>query len=175
MSAVADKRSNASTAAPASTEPVWLDTEERSTWLSLLAMMMLLPSALDAQLQRDAGLTFFEYMVLALLAEQPERRMCMSELAAVTNGSPSRLSHVARRLEGQHFLERENDAVDGRYTNAVLTDAGLAKVVAAAPGHVATARSLVIDSLTRQQLRQLRTAADRILTRVSGDVPCAAG
>jgi len=82
---------------------------------------------------------------------------------------------VARRLEVQHFLDRENDAVDGRYTNAVLTDAGLAKVVAAAPGHVATARSLVIDSLTRQQLRQLRTAADRILTRVSGDVPCAAG
>ena len=65
--------------------------------------------------------------------------------------------------------------MDGRYTNAVLTDAGLAKVVAAAPGHVATARLLVIDSLTRQQLRQLRTAADRILARVSGDVGCVAG
>lgn len=138
-----------------------MDDDERATWLSLMAMMTRVPSALDAQLQRDAGLTFFEYMVLALLAEQPDRRMRMSELAAVTNGSPSRLSHVARRLEEQHFLERENDAVDGRYTNATLTDAGLAKVVA-------TARSLVIDSLTKQQLRQLRTAADLVLVRVGG-------
>jgi len=158
----------------APTGPVWLDDEERATWLSLLAMMTLVPSALDAQLQRDAGLTFFEYMVLALLAEQPDHRMRMSELAAVTNGSPSRLSHVARRLEVQHFLERENDTLDGRYTNAILTDAGLAKVVATAPGHVATARSLVIDSLTKQQLRQLRTAADLVLAQVSGDGGCAA-
>jgi len=170
---VADERSNSSAGATASTEPVWLDTEERATWLSLLAMMMPVPSALDAQLQRGAGLTFFEYMVLALLAEQPERRMRMSELAAVTNGSPSRLSHVARRLESQHFLDRESDAVDGRYTNAILTGAGVAKVESAAPGHVATARSIVIDSLTRQQLHQLRTVADRILARVTGETPCA--
>ncbi len=168
MAAVADDRFSASVPASAPTGPAWLDDDERATWLSLMAMMTRVPSALDAQLQRDAGLTFFEYMVLALLAEQPDRRMRMSELAAVTNGSPSRLSHVARRLEEQHFLERENDAVDGRYTNATLTDAGLAKVVASAPGHVATARSLVIDSLTKQQLRQLRTAADLVLVRVGG-------
>jgi hypothetical protein len=38
-------------------------------------------------------------MVLTMLSEQPSRTMRMSDLAALTNGSLYRLSHVARRLE----------------------------------------------------------------------------
>ena len=71
----------------------WLDGDERSTWLALAAVMVKLPAALDAQLQRDAGLSFFEYMVLAMPSERPARTMRMSELAALTHASPSRLSH----------------------------------------------------------------------------------
>jgi hypothetical protein len=47
---------------------------------------------LDAQLQRDAGLTFLEYMVLTLLSGQPGRTMRMSALAAAISASLSRLS-----------------------------------------------------------------------------------
>lgn len=68
----------------------------------------------------------------------------------------SRLSHVAKRLEGQGFIVRVPDAADGRYTNAMLTDAGLAAVVDSAPGHVAAVRSLVFDALTPAQLSGLR-------------------
>jgi len=89
--------------ASAAAEPRWLSPEERATWLSLVGVMVKLPAALDAQLQRDSGLSYIEYMVLAMLSEQPDRMMRMSELAAAINASLSRLSHIAKRLEGQGF------------------------------------------------------------------------
>lgn len=146
--------------------PTWLDPAERVVWLALNRVLTRLPSALDAQLERDAGLNYFEYLVLAMLSEQPDRTLRMSELAAVINASLSRLSHIAKRLEGRDLLRRGPDPDDGRCTRAVLTDTGLATVVAAAPAHVATVRALVIDALTPAQLRDFGAANHRILTRV---------
>jgi DNA-binding MarR family transcriptional regulator len=150
----------------------WLDGDERSTWLALAAVMVKLPAALDAQLQRDAGLSFFEYMVLAMLSERPAQTMRMSELAALTHASPSRLSHVASRLEKQKYLRREPCPQDGRATNAVLTNAGMNKVVSAAPGHVAAVRAHVFDALTVSQRAQLRSIGTRILTHVDSAGSC---
>ncbi len=147
-------------------EPLWLDAEERATWLALAGVMTKLPAAMDAQLQRDAGLSFFEYMVLAVLSERDNRTMRMSELAMLTNGSLSRLSHVAKRLESQGFLRRAPCSEDGRFTNAILTRAGYTKVVASAPGHVAAVRRLVFDALTKRQHAELRAIGDRILAQV---------
>ena len=77
----------------------WLDAEERAAWLSLSRTIVKLPSALDAQLERDADLNYFEYLVMAMLSEQETRTLRMSQLAALSNASLSRLSHVAKRLE----------------------------------------------------------------------------
>lgn len=147
-------------------EPRWLTPAERGAWLALSAMTITLPGALDAQLQRDAGLSFYEYMVLAMLSEQPDRTLRMSELAQLTNGSLSRLSHVAKRLERAGFIRRERSTVDARATNAILTDEGLATTVASAPGHVEEARRLVIDALTPDQLEQLRAIGAAVMSRV---------
>jgi DNA-binding MarR family transcriptional regulator len=146
--------------------PRWLDAEERAAWLSILRVTSTLPAALDVQLERDEGLNYFEYIVLAMLSEQPGLVLRMSQLAAMTNASLSRLSHVAKRLEGRGLMRREPDSRDGRAINAVLTEAGLAKVRRAAPGHVAEVRSLVLDALSRTQLRQVRAANERILARI---------
>lgn len=70
-------------------------------WIMNGMMMIKLPAVLDAQLQRDAGLTFFKYMVLATVSEQPGRTMWMSELAATISASLSRFSHIASRLEAR--------------------------------------------------------------------------
>jgi len=134
--------------------------------------MVRLPAALDAQLQRDAGLSHFEYQVLAGLSEVPGRTLRMSTLAARTHGSLSRLSHVVTRLETKGWLLRAPCPEDGRFTNAVLTDAGYRKLAATAPGHVTTVRKLVIDALTRAQLNQLSTIGHRILdTNLNRDEP----
>lgn len=140
-------------------EPQWLDADERETWLALVSAMIRLPAALDHQLRRDAGLTHFEYQVLAGLSEAPERTLRISTLASFTEGSLPRVSQVASRLEQRGWLVRCPDPDDGRYTLATLTDAGWRKVVATAPGHVATVRRLVIDALSKTQQSQLRAIA----------------
>jgi DNA-binding MarR family transcriptional regulator len=146
--------------------PRWLNGSERESWLAFGALMMRLPGALDAQLQRDAGISHFEYLVMAMLSEAPGRTLRMSQLAALANGSLSRLSHVVSRLERRGWVRRAACPHDGRATNAVLTDDGWAKVVEAAPGHVGRVRSLVVDSLSTTQLQQLRQIADVVLARI---------
>ena len=150
-------------------EPRWLSPEERSAWLAVAALMAQLPAALDTQLQADEQLSFFEYMVMAALSEQADRTMQMSVIAAVTSSSLSRLSHTAKRLEDQGFLRRERVAGPGRPTNAVLTDRGFAKVVAAAPGHVGQVRRLLIDNLDPAQLEALRQIGHLFLDRIEPD------
>jgi DNA-binding MarR family transcriptional regulator len=144
----------------------WLTAEQRLAWLDMVRVLTLLPAALDAQLDRDAGLSFFEYHVLSMLAETEDRTLRMSRLAQLTSASLSRLSNVAKRLEMRGLLRREPDPEDGRATRAVLTDAGMAAVVAAAPGHVATVRGLIIDALGASELDQLHAAYQQILTRL---------
>ena len=147
-------------------EPRWLDDTEMATWLRLVALVELLPGALDSQLQRDSQLSHYEYFVLAILSEAPERTLRMSELAERTNASLARLSHVVRRLERRGLIERSPDPDDARATNARLTDQGRVAIVAAAPGHVANVREQVMDALSPEQIRQLGEIADRLLTRL---------
>src|SRR4051794_39344159 len=115
--------------------------------MKLSVVLMRLPQELDAQLQRDAGLSWFEYLILAGLSEAPERTLRMSRLAVRASGSLARLSHGVARLERRGWVVRRPCPEDGRYTNATLTDAGWEKIVATAPGHVETVRRLVVEAL----------------------------
>ena len=144
----------------------WLTAEELDSWLSVVRLMIWLPWSIDQQLQRDSNLSMVEYQVLAMLSESRGRTMRMSSLAEVTNASLSRLSRVATRLEDRGFVCREPDPTDGRFTNAILTEAGFRALADAAPDHVAHARSLVIDVLSPEQLRRLGRDADRIMSRI---------
>jgi DNA-binding MarR family transcriptional regulator len=149
-----------------STEPAWLDAKEHQAWFALMSLLARLDSALDVQLRRDAGLTHFEYTVLAALSTAPDRTLRLSELAFMAEGSLSRLSNVVTRLEKQHWVRRSPDPDDGRYTLAALTDEGWDKVVATAPGHVQEVRRLVFDPLTRGQVGQMTTIARKIVQAI---------
>jgi len=154
------------TRTPAAESPRWLDDEQQKSWRAFNGAMAKLRWALECQLQRDAGLSFVEYHALAMLSENPGHTLRMSELAEVTNASLSRLSHLIKRLELRGLVRREPDPADGRFTNAILTQAGLRLLVASAPAHVAKVRELVIDTLSAAELRQLRRASERILERI---------
>jgi DNA-binding MarR family transcriptional regulator len=146
------------------TEPYrWLDEDQQRVWNLFAYALVRLPAALDAQMQRDAGMSQFEYMVLAMLSVTPGRTLRMSVLAGYTASSLARLGNVVTRLEGRSWVRRSPDPADGRYTLAVLTEEGWNKVVAAAPAHVAEAQRLVFDPLTRAQQRQLGVIAERML------------
>ena len=153
-------------------EPQWLDEEERAAWLRLVSVTELLPGILDAQLRRDSGLTHFEYLVLAMLSEAPERTLRMSWLARRTNATLPRLSHVVKRLEDRGLVTRVRSASDARATDASLTDAGWEQIVEAAPHHVRFVRERILDQLTPQQVTALGEIAGAVLTSLdpSGDL-----
>lgn len=147
-------------------EPRWLDELEQQAWRKLAAVMLKLPGELEAQLQRDAGMSQFEYWVIAMLSEAPGRALRLSQLAARSNGSLSRLSHVVTRLEKRGWLRREPCPDDARATLAVLTQEGWEKVVAAAPGHVEAVRRLVFDALDHRDVEDLDRICGVIFDRV---------
>jgi DNA-binding MarR family transcriptional regulator len=153
----------------ATEEPRWLDAEESQAWRALAKTLARLPAALDAQLRRDAGISHFEYEVLALLSEAPGRTLRMSTLAMWAGGSLPRLSQVVARLEQRGWVRRTPDPDDGRYTLAILTGQGQAKVTQAAPGHVQEVRRLVFDPLTKAQSRQLGEIGRRITRAIDPD------
>jgi DNA-binding MarR family transcriptional regulator len=144
----------------------WLNNREEAAWRAFALAMDKLRDALEYQLERDADLSFIEYHSLARLSEEADHTLRMSELAAVTNASLSRLSHLVSRMEARGLIRREPDPTDGRFTIAILTDAGYAKLVDSAPGHVATVRALVIDELSPAELQQLRRISERMLARI---------
>lgn len=151
---------------PDDTAPRWLTEGERAAWLELGRVVVTLPAALDLQLRRTADLSLYEYRVLGVLSEQPDRRMGLKALASLTNGSLSRLSHVVTRLENAGLLCRCISPHDGRCTEAVLTDQGRQRVVGAAPGHVQAVRELVFGAINEDEAALL---AD-LLTRIAPDV-----
>src|ERR671921_1406468 len=141
-------------------EPRWLTDEQQQAWRRFVTVLLKVPAALEAQLQRDAGLTHMGYMVLSTLSERDDRRLAMSRLAKLASASLSRLSHVVARLEAQGWVRRERDPEDGRVQIAVLTEAGFRKVADSAPGHAEAVQQLVFDRLTPAQMRQLSKLAD---------------
>ncbi|MFI1916885.1 MarR family winged helix-turn-helix transcriptional regulator [Nocardia sp. NPDC020380] len=144
----------------------WLDAEQQQLWQDLLTVVIALPAALDRQLQRDAGMSNFEYSVLARLSMSDQDTMRLSELARDCDSTLPRLSKLMDRFETREWITRRIDPTDGRYTLATLTDSGREKLVDSAPGHVAQVRHLVFDPLTTAQRRNLGTALSRIAESV---------
>ena len=149
-----------------SSDPVVLSGEDLETWASVATVLEWLPAALDAQLQRDAGLTHFEYGILFALADARDRTLRMSVLAGYANSTLSRLSRAVARLETKGWARRAPDATDGRYTLATLTDLGVEKLDQATPGHVRTVHRLILDPLTKPQARQMREIGRRIMRAI---------
>lgn len=139
-----------------------MDELESEAWLNLVSVLELLPTALDTQLQRDSKLTHFEFMVLSLLRFAPDQVLRMKELAAGTNATLPRLSHVVSRLEERGLVERMPCPEDKRATNARLSDLGRREIIRATPGHLETVRGLVLDQLTRDDVAALATIAGKI-------------
>lgn len=145
----------------------WLNEAELAAWWANSSLMITLPAALDARMQRDAQMTFYEYMVLSVLSEQDARSMQMSQLAARTSSSLSRLSHVAGRLEKRGLITRTRIPGPGRRALATLTDEGQRVVEAAAPGHVAAVREYIIDHLDPRDLDALRRIGEAVETAIA--------
>ena len=144
----------------------WLTDDELQSWLKLAGVMLRLNPALDSQLQRDSDLTHFDYLCLAMLSETEDRTLRMSDLAALTNASLSRLSHVVSKLEKRGLVARAPSPHSRRVTLVRLTEEGWRVLVLAAPGHVETVRSLVFEGLGPEDVAALERVAGHIVASI---------
>lgn len=148
-----------------------LSAAQLEAWASIATLLERLPAALDAQLQRDSGLTHYEQGLLYALDTAPDRTLRLSTLAGYANSTLSRLSRAISRLERKEWVRREVDPTDGRFTLAILTDDGHDTVIASTPAHHALVRELVFEPLTDAQVRQLAAACNRISAAIDPTAP----
>jgi DNA-binding MarR family transcriptional regulator len=149
------------------TEVNWLDAEEQTTWRAFNTVSRLIEGALDRQLTRDSGMSHAHYATLVALSEAEDGTARMGDLADFLQFSPSRMSHAVRRMERDGWVVRRRCPTDGRGQVAVLTPNGRRALEAAAPGHVAEVRRMVIDRLTEEQQIELRSIATTLLEAIA--------
>lgn len=143
-----------------------MDERESRAWLALVWTAELLPAALDAQLQADAGMTHFEFMVLSTLQQAQGEALRTTDLAAAVNATMPRLSRVVGKLAERDLVERAGSAGDARVVNVRLTTAGRRELVRAVPSHIELVRSLVIDRFSPDQLEALAVALEPLVERL---------
>ncbi|MGS2617146.1 MarR family winged helix-turn-helix transcriptional regulator [Micromonospora sp. LZ34] len=141
-----------------------LDPDEEAVVRSLNRVMYALPRAIDADLLREQRLPTIDYLALMHLSEAPDRRLRVSEVAAACEMSLSGMSRVLHRLESQGLIQRVRCAEDARGWNAVLTDAGLARLQRAWPTNLAAVRRHFLDHLAGLDLKALAKALQNVAT-----------
>lgn len=156
---------NPTPARDARTEP-WLNDDQQQAWRQVVGLFMTLPGAIDSDLQRNAGLSLYEYQVLAALSEAPDEMLQMSDLAYRANSSLSRLSHVISRLEKRGCVTKRPCENDRRASTVTLTAPGRRKIRSAAPGHARLVQELVVKPLSPVQLQQLGKAAGAVVQAI---------
>lgn len=140
----------------------WLTDGEQRSWREWITATSLLAEQLERDLKSTHGLSMAEYEVMVRLSETPDRRLRMSELAARTLSSKSRLSHQIARMEAAGLVVREHCSEDRRGAWAVLTDHGFARLVQAAPEHVESVRRHLVDVLTPKEFAQLGVLTGKV-------------
>ena len=146
-----------------------LDLDEAPFWRALMRITTALPRALEDQFLPETGLAITDYGVLVALSEAPGRLLRISMLATTTGLSLSRISRVVDDLTRRGLVEKRKCAEDGRASNAVLTDAGLARLEAAYPSHLARVRASVFDHLSAEDIR----TAGPVLARLAAALDAA--
>ncbi|MFC4019090.1 MarR family winged helix-turn-helix transcriptional regulator [Micromonospora sp. GCM10011542] len=126
--------------------------------------MYALPRAIDAEMLREQRLPAIDYLALMHLSEAPDRRLRMSELAGACQMSLSGMTRVAHRLEGEGLIQRVRSEEDARGWNAVLTDAGFARLEQAWPTNLAAIRRHFLGHLTGIDLGALARALEKVAT-----------
>ena len=140
----------------------WLTPEEQESWRAWIQASLLLSDRLSRDIQAQHGLTFADYEILVWLSEAPDRRLRMSELARRALSSRSRLSHQVDRMERAGLVTREICTEDRRGSFAVLTEKGWQTIVAAAPDHVESVRTHLVDVLSPEEFAALGAACRKI-------------
>jgi DNA-binding MarR family transcriptional regulator len=148
-----------------------LTSDEEAVWRALARVVIVLPRLIDAELLLRENLTLTEYLVLVVLSESPDRSRRMSDLVAEVPITGSGLTRLMERLERQGMVTRKRAASDGRGQVAVLTDAGLDRLLRAWPAHLEHVRRVVLANLRELDLPTLTRALNAIAAHEADQGP----
>lgn len=145
----------------------WLSDQQQQYWRAWLAASTLLEDQLNRELLESHGLTMADYEILVRLSDSPDRRIRMSELAAITLSSRSRLTHQINRMENAGLVTREACEDDRRGQLCVMTNHGWKTLVAAAPAHVTSVNKHFVEVLSPEEYAALGRAAEKIAAHLN--------
>src|SRR5213078_514821 len=145
-----------------------LSARELRAWRGLLRVHAHLVKALDAELESSHGLAVTSYEVLMYLADSPEGKMRMHDLASSVLLSRSGLTSLVDRLERENLIRRETCEDDARGSFACLTSAGREKLTAARRTHLDGVRRHFVEHLSDAELEGLGELWDKVFPGVHG-------
>ncbi|MGH3877138.1 MAG: MarR family winged helix-turn-helix transcriptional regulator [Actinophytocola sp.] len=129
-----------------------LTGNELDAWRSFLRAHARLVRVLEAELVAKHPVSLGGYDVLVQLAEAPDRRLRMAELADAVLLSRSGVTRLVDRLEVAGMVTRERFASDGRGVVAVLTTKGLDTLREAARTHLAGVMRHFVEQFDPEEL-----------------------
>jgi DNA-binding MarR family transcriptional regulator len=141
--------------------------DEADAWIGLLEAHKQLTRALDAELDAAHGLGLSSLELLGRLAAAGERWPRLSELAAETGLSLSRVSRHMDALERRGLVERRRCETDSRAVEAHLTGAGAALQREAEAAHAAAVRARFLDQVGDDELAVLAGVFRRFAPRAA--------
>jgi DNA-binding MarR family transcriptional regulator len=142
------------------TEP--LSELELRSWRGLLRTHAMLVKRLDAELEAEHGLALTSYEVLLHLNHSDEGKMRMCDIAESVLLSRSGLTRLVDRLERDGLVERVSCPSDARGAFARLTEAGQARLEAAAVTHLEGVRRHFLGHFADDELDVLAKAWERV-------------
>lgn len=143
-----------------------LTPTEEALWRALMRLMFTLHRALDDDLVRARGMTASEYTVLMNLSEAPNKELRITELADAAALSVSRMSRLIDDLQSRNLVAKRRSEIDARGHVASLTQQGLARLKAAYPDHLASARRLVLDHIDREDVACVAGALEMVASQL---------
>lgn len=149
-------------------ETQWLSDDQQRMWRLFLESTRLLMRDLDRNLAATAGINMSDFEILVLLSEAPEQRMRMNELADHTVTTRSGVTRAVKRLTDAGWVHQIKCDEDKRGLYAELTQAGMEKLRAAAPGHVNTVRTNVFDLLSPREVELFTHSYAQIRDNLTG-------
>lgn len=149
-------------------ETRWLAEHELQAWRNLNIMYSQLSGVLARELA-GSGLSYPDYLVLAMLSDLPDHRVRPSEMGCLLGWEKSRVSHHVARMERRGLVERERCPTDQRGWFIAMTDTGRDTIGAAAPEHVEAVRRYAIGLLTDDEIATLDRICQKILDQLPRD------
>jgi DNA-binding MarR family transcriptional regulator len=132
-----------------------LNEEELAAWRGMLRAHAELTKELDAELAREHDLPLSSYEVLLYLADAPDGRMRMAELADSVLLSRSGLTRLVDRLQREGLLKRQRCESDARGYFAEITPKGRRLFDAARRTHLDGVRARFLSRFSRDELRAM--------------------